>query len=120
MLEATEKLLKDQPAFCKIVRKTNKQYEVKMWLMNTGETDDANVLTINERLLKFTKRDFNHNIEQKIRKFNFFILKMVIKCITQPARIFCQISAKNCIWLKIGVTHQARKFVQKYAYTTVA
>ena len=72
MLEETEKLLKDQPAFCKIVRKTNKQYEVKMWLMNTGETtdDNTNVLSINERLLNITKRDCNYNIEQPIRKFN--------------------------------------------------
>ena len=66
MLEETEKLLKDQPSFCKIVRKTNKQYEVKMWLMNTGEASDEhaannNVLSVNERLLAIKRLDCNQN-----------------------------------------------------------
>ena len=65
MLEETEKMLMGQPAYCKIVRKMDKRYEVKLWLMNNGENSDEqtnnNVLSVNERLLAKVKMDSNQN-----------------------------------------------------------
>ena len=63
MLEEADRLLKDQPCFCKIVRKINKQYEVKLWLMETrsGEDDSNTTMSVNERLLAIKRLDVNKN-----------------------------------------------------------
>ena len=64
MLQETEQLLRDQPAFCKVVKK-RVQYEVKMWLMNSRDINDndqsAVNLSVNDRLLQVGRCDLNRN-----------------------------------------------------------